>query len=149
MERVHRCFRSWLIVVSGHGLSPIGASCDSSDNLSDWSVWWLQMHQDIGYICLSEIHGLIQKRHNFIAYALELHLFCIKPSKRVITHSAKYTTTNSSWRHQMETFSAVLAYCAGNSPVASSCAISHTTDSQYCQHGDYRYPGIYFAISYL
>ena len=112
---------SWNVATigSGHGLSPIGASYDSSDN-TDLSVWWLQMHQDIGNICLNEIHGLMQERRNSIANTLVLHPFYIKPSKRVITHSAKYSTTNPWWRHQMETFSALLAYCAGNSPVTWS-----------------------------
>ena len=30
------------------------------------------MHQDIGNICLNEIHGLMQKRRNAIANALVL-----------------------------------------------------------------------------
>ena len=34
-----------------------------------------------------------------------------------IWHLARCFTTNLWWRHQMETFSALLALCAGNSPV--------------------------------
>ena len=39
---------------------------------------------------------------------------CIRP----ITGSALEKLRNTWWRHQMETFSALLAICAGNSPVA-------------------------------
>ena len=41
-------------------------------------------------------------------------LLCVPPSHRARNHcDAKW----SWWRHQMETFSALLAICAGNSPV--------------------------------
>ena len=52
-------------------------------------IWW--HHAD----------GLMQERSNSRALAMELRFSCINPW----------------WRHQMETFSALLAFCAGNSPV--------------------------------
>ena len=41
----------------------------------------------------------------------------IKKTKRRGLHFYKYLITSTWWRHQMETFSALLAICAGNSPV--------------------------------
>ena len=60
---------------------------------------------------------------------MELHLSCTNPSIYELSHSTKYYvynylstpwslfSSNPWWRHQMETFSALLALCAGNSPV--------------------------------
>ena len=36
---------------------------------------------------------------------------------RPISKHIKYTAKEPWWRHQMETFSSLLAFCAGNSPV--------------------------------
>ena len=65
------------------------------------------------YFCLVLYQSLqvsvIKKKKNFIAIFV---WFCIKPK---LGH--RYYNTNSWWRYQMETFSALLALCAGNSPV--------------------------------
>ena len=57
---------------------------------------------------MQDVDGLVQERRNSSALAMELRFPCINPSIWCI-----YTW----WRHQMETFSALLAICAGNSPV--------------------------------
>ena len=51
----------------------------------------------------SHVDGLLQEMRNSSALARELRLYFYKIMAR--------------WRHQMETFSALLALCAGNSPV--------------------------------
>ena len=39
------------------------------------------LHRKIKFMCVYDTSGLMQKRYNSIANALELHLSCIKPSK--------------------------------------------------------------------
>ena len=71
----------------------------------------------------------MQERHNSIANALELRLSCTNAS--ILSYMCECiwwyllwpmfclpsVPTSTWWRHQMETFSASLAICAGNSPV--------------------------------
>ena len=60
------------------------------------------------YLCLC-IDGLMQKRRNSMAKVLVLCLFCIKPS----VYFSWCLIIQSWWRHQMETFSALLAHLCG------------------------------------
>ena len=62
------------------------------------------------------IDGSMQERRNSIANTLELCLSCTDPSKS-IKNACSWPITW--WRHQMEIFFALLALCAGNSPVTS------------------------------
>ena len=55
--------------------------------------------------------GLVLDCSNSSALAMEILQSCSKPSIWRITWSLSW------WRHQMETFSALLAICAGNPPV--------------------------------
>ena len=71
---------------------------------------------------LGYIDGLMQERRNSIASAPELRLSCTRPSKWSNCHQPNRSWLITIiqmpwWRHQMETFSALLAICAGNSPV--------------------------------
>ena len=73
----------------------------------------------------------MQERCNSIANALELHLSCTNPSIYTphglpmrVRYSVTIVTSKNDlysclpgWCHQMETFSALLSICAGNSPV--------------------------------
>ena len=72
-----------------------------------------------------DINGLVQDCSISIANALEILQSCTKPSiwSMIIAIPVQYRIDMSLksitwWRHQMETFSALLAICAGNSPVA-------------------------------
>ena len=75
------------------------------------------------YLVISvHIDGSVQERRNSIAKALELRLSCTNPSTCLFDHDRRYHSMQRCWaitwwRHQMETFSAQLAICAGNSPV--------------------------------
>ena len=65
------------------------------------------------------VDGFVQERRNSIANALDLRLSRTYPS--MFQYLPKHILLNrfSWWRHQMETFSALLALCAGTSPVTS------------------------------
>ena len=85
---------------------------------------------------IPQIDRLVHERRNSIANALELYLSFINPSKWPVESNAWFRTfalivimgiqpfpttpsrgTRAWWRHKMEIFSALLALCAGNSPV--------------------------------
>ena len=74
-----------------------------------------------------------------------------RDTKRNIIASAKYTTvkyqvpikcTIPYWRHQMEAFSALLAICAGNSPVTDELPSQKASNADLCIY-IYKYEYIY------
>ena len=74
--------------------------------------------EGISTICSSlYIDGLVQDCSNSIANALELLQSCTKPSMHSYSRYNKNTACLPWWCHQMETFSALLAFCAGKSQV--------------------------------
>ena len=50
----------------------------------------------------------------------------------------RYSYDNSCWRHQMETFSALLAICAGNSPVTGEFPAQRPVTRTFCVFFDLR-----------
>ena len=66
-------------------------------------------YQEVAISVRKHIDALVQDCSNSSALAMELLQSCTKPST--------YSWWESWWRHQMETFSALLALCVGNSPV--------------------------------
>ena len=66
-------------------------------------------------------HNYNGRRHNSIYNNLSLHLYHL--DERAFNYAGRpmyclyHYTTKTWWRYQMETFAALLALCAGNSPV--------------------------------
>ena len=87
-------------------------SCESIKSKNQWSIWqhFLFMLQPksitlTGYCsCWGQNLRIFHKINHLVEYLVRLST----PGRRL---------TPSWWRHQMETFSALLAICAGNSPV--------------------------------
>ena len=61
--------------------------------------------------------GLVRGCSNSIANGLELLQSCTQPSRYPFATHHVLRSARSWWRHQMETFSALPALCAANSPV--------------------------------
>ena len=61
------------------------------------------------------IYQLLLGRWNFVS-AIKLYHYCVG-IWHIPTNVNDFCTVCAWWRHQMETFSALLAFCAGNSPV--------------------------------
>ena len=105
---------NWVSIGSGNGLAPNRRQwcCFINSALSNTLQWNLDLNYNIFYeenafedvVC--EIAAILS-RGRWVNYKDEHH---------ILEAIAKLF---SWWRHQMETFSALLAICAGNSPVPS------------------------------
>ena len=86
-------------------------------------VFWLKFHWSLFLrIKLKEIgigsgHGLAPTRRQAITWKNAVNVTYAYMYHRLQWVSSSTVATFPWWRHQMETFSALLAICAGNSPV--------------------------------
>ena len=77
------------------------------------SKWWIQMFQYVPSLGGNRPHC---RSRTCVLSRLWLFQIFIRDDGRVLAKSFLGLWPLSWWRHQMETFSALLAICAGNSP---------------------------------
>ena len=96
---------------------------------------------DQQHFCHSKIRELKSVgRRNLFSYSLlrlyEQSFICML--KRLQCHALCMTSGWSWWRHQMETFSALLALCAGNSPVTGEFSAQRQVTQSFDIYFDLR-----------
>ena len=77
------------------------------------------IHTDI-QMPFENINASLMLHRVWVHYILEILLLlpCSTCKRQILSHSHSYTPIPTAWwRHQMGTFSALLAFCAENSPV--------------------------------
>ena len=90
---------------------------------------------------ISRLHGRMQTAGGLAPVWWSLRLFrCLTPTLRsswqtrwlpAATHSSQVRrTVNSPWRHDLETFSALLALCEGNPPVTGGFPSQRTSNAE-------------------
>ena len=91
------------------------------------NLLWNDRHR----MSIMDVDGLVLKLHNFSSYYPEQQ-FITSPvgSGRSLNHRGwvKHIYSSRWWRHQMETISALMTFCAGNSPVPSQRPVTRGFD---------------------
>ena len=110
------------------GNSPVTGEfpAQRASNAENVSIWW--RHQ--GYI-----YNTNSNRATNILIHVPAHVICCKVYETYVFAVEVRTWTNNHlsrtwWRHQMEAFSALLALCAGNSPVTGEFPHTKASDAE-------------------
>ena len=95
---------------------------------SQWAPWDIKGSATFMIMVIyRSITGLIHYTHNSDVFTMELLHWLLKSD-----------VTYAWWRHQMETFSALLAICAGNSPVPGEFPSQRPVTRTFDVHFDLR-----------
>ena len=79
-------------------------------------------------LCYSDNNCIIMKSFRLADFLF--HCFKYSVNYRIEINTECCFVTQSWWRHQMETFSALLALCVGNSPVTGKFPLTKASDAE-------------------